>query len=100
MRTDKALLGASLILAIAIVAGAFLVKTSLDSGANELKGALAEIQTAVGVAGAGAQGAARRGAAARRRPDPALRHKVDTASAPTRGPKGARVTLVEFSDFQ
>jgi hypothetical protein len=83
-----------------ILAGSWIVTTSLDKTTSvldqvraslvETKGALEEVAKA-------------RPAAApskRRGPDPNKRYEVAIDGAPTKGPKSARVKIVEFSDFQ
>ena len=65
-----------------------------------IEGAIKNLQTAI----AGGAGAAGKVAAAepkrRRGPDPNKVYTVATAGSPTKGPANAKVTLVEFSDFQ
>lgn len=99
MDHTRGIIAAALVLALAVLGGSYLVKSSLDRGARDISASLAEVQTALRaaprpVAAEAAPAPARRG------PDPARRHTVDVASAPARGPVGARVKLVEFSDFQ
>ena len=96
MDQSKGTIAAALILALAILGGSYLVKSSLDRGADDIRESLAEIQSALGAAPPVAAAAA----APRRGPDPTRRHTVNVAGAPARGPVGASVKLVEFSDFQ
>ncbi len=92
MDPNKSQLLAALILAVAIVTGSVLVKSSLDRGALEVKTSLDELHATLSSANRGA----RRGAAA----NAGARREVQIAGAPSRGAKGAKITLVEFSDFQ
>lgn len=92
------LIGAALILGLSIVIGSFMVKSSLDRGSHGLKEAVAELKTAVeeaAVADARPSQPARRG-----KPDPERRYKVNVDGEPAKGPETAKVTIVEFSDFQ
>ncbi|MFQ5699262.1 MAG: hypothetical protein ACE5IL_13380 [Myxococcota bacterium] len=98
-RSSAALLGASAILAVAVVAAAWLVKSSVDAATDEIsqvRAAVAGASAALRTAGARAAAPARRAAG----PDPSRRYKVNVADAPVRGPLTAKVEIVEFSDFQ
>jgi protein-disulfide isomerase len=88
----------ALILGAAIVAGSLLVRASIDRSASELAGlrtAVTELKSSLRTAAAPAPRPARP-----ERPDPNQRYKVNTAGSPAKGPESAKVTLVEFSDFQ
>ena len=99
MNQNQALVVAAAVLGVAILAGSFLIKASRDAGTSELEGvrtSLADVQGAL-------QAAARPTAAAaprRRGPDPDKAYTVSTAGSPAKGVETAKVTLVEFSDFQ
>jgi hypothetical protein len=84
---------AAIILGFSILGGSFLLMGSIDRGTS----ALASLETAIENSGARAptQQAARGG-----RPDPNRRYKIDVAGAPSIGSKKAKVTIVEWSDFQ
>jgi protein-disulfide isomerase len=89
-----AIVVAAIILGFSILGGSFLLKGSIDRGTS----ALASLETAIEKSGARAaptQQAARPG-----RPDPNRRYKIDIAGAPSIGSKKAKVTIVEWSDFQ
>jgi|GEM_PF-493031 len=89
---------AALILGASIVAAAMLIQKSIDKTADEI----AAVRTAVAALPAAAP-AARAAAAPTRdaRPDPNKRYKIDIAGSPSKGgPESAKVTVVEFSDFQ
>ena len=88
---------ASLILATSILGAAFMVQSSLDRAATELGEVLAALQKARADAPV-ARTPSRR--ARPGRPDPDKRYQVDVSGAPSKGAPDAKVTLVEFSDFQ
>jgi protein-disulfide isomerase len=91
---------AALILGVAVLATGFLVRSSLDAGTEELAGvreALGEVQAVLEDATGNGGG---RAEARPQRPDPGERHEVALDGAPVRGPEGAKVTIVEFGDFQ
>ncbi len=86
---------AAAIIGVSIVAGSFLVRTSIDRTAQEVAGlkvAVAKLETA--------QAAPAPRQAARTRPDPSKRYSIDTKGSPARGGDDAKVVIVEFSDFQ
>jgi len=91
---------AALILGVAVLAAGFLVRSSLDAGTEELAGvreALGEVQAVLEDATGNGGG---RAEARPQRPDPGERHEVALDGAPVRGPQGAKITIVEFGDFQ
>jgi protein-disulfide isomerase len=88
----------ALILGASIVAGGILVQSSIDHAATEIAGvrtALIGMQSSLQAAAAPAA----RPAGAER-PDPNRRYTVNVKGSPAKGPESAKVTLVEFSDFQ
>jgi protein-disulfide isomerase len=95
------LLLAAAIVAAAIVVAGVLVQGALDRGTGELarvSRSLAELEGVVKEVG----GAARTPTGARSGPserERARRVSLRTDGAPTRGPAGAPVTIVEFGDF-
>jgi protein-disulfide isomerase len=94
------LLVAALILAVGLVAGAFVIASSVDRATEKIDGmatALADIKGAIEKGGmAGAAAAAPRPSG----PDPARRYTFKSLGPHVKGAEDAKVTIVEFSDFQ
>jgi protein-disulfide isomerase len=91
------LIVASLMLAVSILGSGYFMSKSIDGATErlrELSVAVKEIPSAAPAAAPSRQ-AARAG-----RPDPNKRYTIAVAGAPTKGPKNAPVTIVEWSDFQ
>jgi protein-disulfide isomerase len=89
---------AALILGASIVAAAMLVQTSIDNAAAEIAGVRTTVAALPAAAPAGRAAAA---PARDNRPDPSKHYKINTAGSPGKGgPESAKVTVVEFSDFQ
>jgi len=89
---------AALIVSAALLVGALLVRGALE----RQTAALVDVQTALTDVGK-ALASGRPSAPARAdagSPDPGARYTVKTDGAPVRGPEDAKVTLVEFLDFQ
>jgi protein-disulfide isomerase len=87
----------ALILGASIVAGGLLVQSSIDNAATEIAGvraALTGIQSSLRAAAPAPE------PARAERPDPNRRYSVNIKGSPAKGPASAKVTLVEFSDFQ
>ena len=87
---------ASLMLAAAILGSSYLLARSIDRGGEklrELTAALAELPSKPNAAPA--RKAARAG-----RPDPGRHYEIALAGAPSKGPRGAPVTIVGWADFQ
>ena len=99
MNQNQALVLAAAVLGVAILAGSLLIRSSLDAGTSELEGVRTSLADLKGELQAAARPAPA-AAPARRGPDPGKVHKISTAGAPARGIETAKVTLVEFSDFQ
>ncbi len=86
---------AALIIGVAVVTGALLVRSSLERAVGKIAAveqALREIE----VAGALATRAPTRSL----RPDPNRRYAIDTQGSPVLGNPDAKVAVVAFSDFQ
>ena len=98
---SNTIIGAAII-AAGLVAGGLIVKAGSDNASTKLEGirvALAGTQEALKEV-AKARPAAAPAAAPRRGPDPNRRYTVNTAGSPAKGPKTAKVKMIEFSDFQ
>jgi protein-disulfide isomerase len=92
---------AAVVIGVAFVVGALLVKSGLDRQAEQLTAvaaAVGEVEAAVRAGGLGGRPPQR--AEGPPQPDPSKRHEVNLANAPIRGDKSAKVTVVAFSDFQ
>jgi hypothetical protein len=86
----------------AVLAGSMVIKSGLSETASQLESistGLAETKTALDAV-AKARPAAAPAANRRRGPDPDKVYTVKTAGAPVKGVQTAKVTIVEFSDFQ
>lgn len=90
-----ALIGAAIILGIAIVGSSFLLSSSLDRASEQFGTAVASVKDFKPAAAAAAPTKRNDG-----RPDPNKVYQVAVGAAPFIGPKDAAVTIVEFSDFQ
>jgi len=86
---------AALILGVAIVAGALLIRISVDNAAREVAGLKEALVRGGPQAPEPSQAAAQPG-----RPDPGRRYSVNTQGSPSKGNASAKLAIVEFSDFQ
>jgi protein-disulfide isomerase len=98
MNSGYQVLAAAVVLAVAIVVAALLVKSGIDSAAERLTGiesavgqATGALQRALGPAPPPARAAG---------PDPNRRYELPVGESPTLGTETAKVTIFEFSDFQ
>ena len=89
------LIVAALILGASIVGAAALLQGSLASMREEIATVAAAVK-----AQPAPQPAAPTRPTARRGPDPNQRYSVNVKGSPAKGPDAAKVTVVEFSDFQ
>ncbi len=99
MSSGNQIFAAAIVLAIAVVVGAFLVKSGIDSAAERLVG----VETAVNQATVALQRAVAPAPAPPARPtgpDPNRRYELPIGDSPTLGVETAKVTIFEFSDFQ
>ncbi len=103
------LIGA-VIVAVAVVVGSVVVANGLNrvtaqvdrtaAGLDQLKTAVADAETALQAVAKAAPRAAPAAAPRRRGPDPNKIYTVSTKGAPIKGAQPAKVTIIEFSDFQ
>ncbi len=98
--SGRASIVAALILGVALVVAAWIVKGAVDKTTVQLSGIKVALADTMGALQKVAQ--ARPAAAPRRGggPDPNRRYTVATKGAPAKGSTTAKVKLVEFSDFQ
>src|SRR3989338_358750 len=93
------------VIGIAIILAALLVSATIYVGVGDLKGAIAGIKLTAPAAAAAAAGAQQAGATAGAQ-QPAAQAQASqgdwswVVDAPSIGPKDAKVTVIEFADFQ
>jgi protein-disulfide isomerase len=88
------LVAAALILGGSILGSAYLLATSIDRGSAQL----ASLNESVKAAAAAPKAVAR--PSGPKRPDPEKVYDIEVGDAPIRGSKSAKVTIVEWADFQ
>jgi protein-disulfide isomerase len=88
-----AIVVAALVLGASIIIGAYLVGSSLQASIGEVR----QLREAIEVA---TESAPSRGAAEEGRLEPRRRYSVNTQGSPVRGDEAAKLTIVEFSDFE
>jgi protein-disulfide isomerase len=92
-----ALVAAALILGASILGGTYLLAMAIDRGSAELAGLNKSLKT---VAAAPAPAARPSAPSAPGRPDPAKVYDVKVGESPIRGSDSAKITVVEWADFQ
>jgi len=96
-----ALVISALFLGLAVVAGSWLIGTSIDASSDRLVESLKELRLAVASAPTAPSAGVRKAAPARgNRPDPNRQYSVSTAGSPASIPGKGKIDVVEFSDFQ
>lgn len=93
-------IGAAVVIGLAFVAGAWMVKSGLDGQAEQLSAVVASVGELDDAMRSGVPGRPPQRAEGPSGPDPVKEHAVDVSTAPIRGEKDAKVTIVAFSDFQ
>ena len=91
--SGRSLIVAAVLVSLSVIGGSFFVASSLDRATAELvkvTGALEELPLAVAPGGRGARPGI----------DPARQYPIEVGESPTRGESNAKVTIVEWSDFQ
>lgn len=92
---NSASIVAALIIGIAVVVGALLIRSSIERTTREIA-AVDEALREIELAGSPPTRAPTRTA----RPDPNRRYPIDTQGSPVRGNPQAKLAIVDFSDFE
>jgi len=91
------LVAAALILGASILGGAYLLTMSIDRGSAQIAGLSESMKLAAKAPAAAARPSA---PSAPGRPDPKKNYDIKVGKSPVRGAKDAKVTIVEWADFQ
>jgi hypothetical protein len=89
---------AAVVIALSIVTGSYMIKQSNDQTSEKLATVLGELQVANVAAAPSVP--SRPSPARPGRPDPSKVYQVALGDSPSKGPKTAKVKIVEWSDFQ
>jgi len=85
---------AAVLVSLSVIAGSFFVADSLDRATDEIEKATDALENLPLAAAPGGRPARPPG------PDPEREYAVEIGESPIRGARGAKVTIVEWSDFQ
>ena len=96
----RGLVLAALILGFSFLLGSYWVATALDRTTAQIETTGTQLAAADGVQGLAGKPKPRDAAGARRPQTPDTNFDIKVGNAPVRGPANAKVTIVEFSDFQ
>ena len=88
---------AALILGASILGGAYLLTMSIDRGSEQLAGLNESLKIAAAAPAAAPKPSA---PSAPGRPDPKKVYDIKVGNSPVRGGKDAKITIVEWADFQ
>ncbi len=90
----RAIVIAAVLVSLSIIGGSFFVADSLERATAQIERATDALENLPVAAAPGAPPRRPSG------PDPAREYKIELGSAPVRGKSNAKVTIVEWSDFQ
>jgi len=91
------LVAAALILGASILGSAYMLTMSIDRGSAQLAGLNESLQAVAKAPTAAARPSA---PSAPGRPDPSKVYDIEVGDSPVRGSKNAKITIVEWADFQ
>lgn len=90
----RAIIIAAVLVSLSVLGGSFFVADSLERATAQIERATDALENLPVAAAPGAPPRRPSG------PDPAREYKIELGSAPVRGKSNAKVTIVEWSDFQ
>ncbi|MBK7951718.1 MAG: thioredoxin domain-containing protein [Deltaproteobacteria bacterium] len=90
----RSVIVAAVLVSLSVIGGSFFVADSLDRATAQLERATEVLEDMPLAAAPGGQPGRPSG------PDPRKQYEVELGTAPVRGEKNAKVTIVEWSDFQ
>ncbi len=98
MNQSNALIIGAAILGVSILGAGFLIKAAVDDGTEQVANVTEALGEVKGLLASAARPQPQR--ARRRGPDPSKRYTLNVKNSPALGTETAKVTIVEFSDFQ